>query len=78
MSDASHGTYRTLEEVEENKKHDPLCKLRDRMEAEGLLTDDEFTEIEQAAIAEVEDAAAFAEASPDPALDELYTDLYHD
>ncbi|MDH5805573.1 MAG: pyruvate dehydrogenase (acetyl-transferring) E1 component subunit alpha, partial [Gemmatimonadota bacterium] len=27
MSDAAHGTYRTLEEVEENKAHDPILKL---------------------------------------------------
>ena len=78
MSDASHGTYRTLEEVEESKKNDPIGKLCAALLDDGLLDHKEIEEIDTAAIAEVEDAVAFAESSPDPDPDELLTDVYHE
>ncbi len=78
MSDASHGTYRTLEEVEENKKNDPIGKLCGRLLDEELLSHEDIEAIDAEAIAEVEDAVAFAESSPDPDPEELYTDVYHD
>jgi pyruvate dehydrogenase E1 component alpha subunit len=78
MSDASHGTYRTLEEVEENKKNDPIGKLCHRLLDDGLVDHQEVEALDQEAIAEVEDAVAFAESSPDPDPQELYTDVYHD
>lgn len=78
MSDASHGTYRTLDEVEENKKNDPIGKLCGRLLDDEILSHKEIEAIEAEAIAEVEDAVAFAESSPDPDPEELYTDIYHD
>jgi len=78
MSDASHGTYRTLDEVEENKKNDPIGKLCGRLLDEEILSHKEIEATDAEAIAEVEDAVAFAESSPDPDLEELYTDIYHD
>ncbi len=78
MSDASHGTYRTLEEVEENKKNDPIGGLCGRLLDEQLLSHKDIEAIDTEAIAEVEDAVAFAESSPDPDPEELYTDIYHD
>ncbi len=78
MSDASHGTYRTLDEVEENKKNDPIGKLCGRLLDEEILSHKEIEAIDAEAIAEVEDAVAFAESSPDPGPEELYTDIYHD
>ncbi len=77
MSDASHGTYRTLDEVEENKKNDPIGKLCGRLLDEEILSHNEIEAIDAEAIAEVEDAVAFAESSPDPDPEELYTDVYH-
>ena len=78
MSDASHGTYRTLEEVEENKKNDPIGRLCGRLLDDELLSHKAIEAIDAEAIAEVEDAVAFAESSPDPDPEELYTDIYHD
>ena len=78
MSDASHGTYRTLEEVEENKKNDPIGKLCGRLMDEKILSHKDIEAIDSEAIAEVEDAVAFAESSPDPDPEDLYTDIYHD
>jgi pyruvate dehydrogenase E1 component alpha subunit len=78
MSDASHGTYRTLEEVEENKKNDPIGKLCARLLDDDLVTHKDIEEIDAEIIAEVEDAVAFAESSPEPEPEELFTDVYKD
>ena len=43
-----------------------------------LLSHKAIEAIDAEAIAEVEDAVAFAESSPDPDPEELYTDIYHD
>ncbi len=76
MSDAAHGTYRTKDEVEEFRKRDPITLLRDTMIDEGLLDDAGFEALDRQIQAEVEDAVTFAEESPDPAPEELYTDVY--
>jgi len=56
--------YREKAEVEAWRAHDPVQSLRDRMAGEGVLTDADVEAME-AQIAEiVDDAAAFAEASP--------------
>jgi len=76
MSDAAHGTYRTKEEVEQYRKRDPILLLRDRMIGDGLMDQAGYDALEKDVMAEVEDAASFADASPDPDLSELFTDVY--
>ncbi len=78
MSDPVHGVYRTQEEVEEEKRRDPIFRFFNQLEEQGLMTHDEFEALDDAARAEVEDAAEFADSSPDPAPDELYNDIYAD
>jgi TPP-dependent pyruvate/acetoin dehydrogenase alpha subunit len=56
--------YRQKTEVEAWKAHDPITSLRERMTAEGLLTDDDVEAMEVAVAQVVDDAAEFAEASP--------------
>jgi pyruvate dehydrogenase E1 component alpha subunit len=75
MSDAAHGTYRTKEEVEQYRQRDPIIVLRDRMLAEQLLDQAGYEALEKDVMAEVEDAAAFADQSPDPDPAELFTDV---
>ena len=77
MSDASHGTYRTLEEVEENKKNDPIGKFCSQLLDGGILHHKEIEDLDTEVIAEVEDAVAFAETSPDPDPEDLLADVYH-
>jgi pyruvate dehydrogenase E1 component alpha subunit len=76
MADPIHGHYRTKEELEEQKKRDPIQGLKRRLMEEGLLDEEEYAEMEQMVNREVEDALRFAEESPDPDLGELYTDVY--
>ena len=76
MSDPVHGVYRTKEEVEEEKAKDPIRVLIDQLTAADLLTEDELNAMDEKIKAEVEDAAEFAENSPDPEPDNLFTNVY--
>ncbi|MFO7261381.1 MAG: pyruvate dehydrogenase (acetyl-transferring) E1 component subunit alpha [bacterium] len=76
MSDPVHGVYRTKEEVEEAKKKDPIRIFIDLLREHGMLTEDELNEMDAKVQAEVEDAAEFADKSPEPPAEELYKDVY--
>lgn len=70
--------YRTREEVETYRARDPILVLEGRMEEAGLLSAKEKETLRAEAEAMAEEAAAFAEAGPEPAAEELYTDVYAD
>jgi pyruvate dehydrogenase E1 component alpha subunit len=70
------GPDRPADEEAAWKARCPIAKLRGELVNEGLLDDAGFTALEAAAVKEVEDAVAFALASPEPALDEIETDIY--
>jgi len=76
MSDPVSGVYRTKEEVEEAKKKDPIRILIDQLKEGGMITDAEVQAIDERVHQEVNDAAEFAERSPDPSPDDLYRDVY--
>jgi pyruvate dehydrogenase E1 component alpha subunit len=78
MSDPIHGHYRTKEEIEEQKKRDPLRGFQHRLMDEGLLSVEEYEEMEQQIAAELDDAVAFADGSSEPDPYELYTDVLRD
>jgi pyruvate dehydrogenase E1 component alpha subunit len=76
MSDPIHGHYRTREEVEGQRKRDPIAVWSQRLIAEGLLDDAGVKALDKSVVEEVEDAYQFAEQAPDPELEELYRDVY--
>ena len=76
MSDPIHGHYRTREEVEEQKRKDPIPALFHRLEAEDLMTQQEFDTMDAEIIAEAQDAVTFADQSPEPDAGELWKDVY--
>lgn len=78
MSDPSHGTYRTLEEVQEERKNDPINTFCHRLVDAGILTDAEFHAMDEEVIAKVERAAEFADASPVPERENIYRYVYAD
>ena len=57
--------YRPAEEVERWKQLDPILRLGEALQADGLATGGELEQIEAEVKAELEAAIAFAEASPD-------------
>jgi len=71
MSDPLHGVYRTKEEVEEQKKRDPISQLALKLKEEGALDDAALDAFDAEVRAVVEAAVQFADQSPDPDLAEL-------
>jgi pyruvate dehydrogenase E1 component alpha subunit len=78
MSDAASGTYRSKEELEDSMKRDPILLLHDRMRSEGQLSDGEFAKLDEEQKAICQDAWDFADASPEPPLENLMTDILVD
>ncbi|MCS7178530.1 MAG: pyruvate dehydrogenase (acetyl-transferring) E1 component subunit alpha [Anaerolineae bacterium] len=75
-SKSDAGRYRTREEVEEWKRKCPIQRFRQRLIEEGALSPEEADRIRDEAYAAVEAAVAFAEASPEPALESIEEGVY--
>jgi pyruvate dehydrogenase E1 component alpha subunit len=67
--------YRDKAEVERWKTHGPIHTFTDRLKAAGMLTEDEFLALDRAALAEVDAAAAFAEAAAWEPVADLLRDV---
>ncbi len=67
--------YRSRDEVDEYRKRDPIIYLKSRMEDEELISEEEWEAMVSKIDGIVDEAVRFAEASPEPALGELYTDI---
>src|SRR5438874_9813771 len=78
MSDPLHGVYRTKEEVEEQRKRDPISQLAGKLKEEGALDEGELDALDAEARAEAEEAVRFADQSPDPDVAELTTHVLAD
>ncbi len=78
MSDPLHGVYRTKEEVEEQKKRDPISHLALRLKEEGALDQAALDAFDAEVRGEVEAAVRFADESPDPDPGELHTGVLAD
>jgi pyruvate dehydrogenase E1 component alpha subunit len=76
MSDPIHGHYRTKEEVEDQRKRDPIPVWSQRLIAEGLTDEAAVKALDQEIIREVDDAYQFADEAPDPEAEELFADVY--
>ena len=75
MSDP--GKYRTRDEIDAVRKtRDPIDLLGERLESKGLADEARLKAIDGEVKAVVADAAEFARTAPEPAADELYTDIY--
>jgi pyruvate dehydrogenase E1 component alpha subunit len=68
--------YRTKEEVARWRERDPLISFGDRLVSEGVLDEDARRAIDEAAMARVDAAVEFADASPFPPAESLYNDVY--
>jgi pyruvate dehydrogenase E1 component alpha subunit len=67
--------YRTKEEIAEWRKRDPIGLVEARLMESGVA-EATLDEIKTEARAVVDEAVKFAEESPEPAREELYTDVY--
>jgi pyruvate dehydrogenase E1 component subunit alpha len=76
MRDPAAAVYRTKEEVEEEKRRDPIVGLRERLREAGALDAAAWQALVERVEARVNDAVAFAEASPEPPAEWLTADVY--
>ena len=75
MSDPAK--YRTREEVQKMRdERDPIENVRSMLLTGGHATEDELKAIDKQIKEVVNASAEFAKTSPEPALDELWTDIY--
>jgi pyruvate dehydrogenase E1 component alpha subunit len=74
MSDP--GKYRSKEEVEQMKENrDPIDMIRKVIMETGKFSEDDFKKIEKDVKSIVNEAAEFAQQSPEPDPSELWTDI---
>jgi pyruvate dehydrogenase E1 component alpha subunit len=77
MSDPAK--YRSRQEVQEMRtERDPIDRLRKTMLDGGLAEEETFKAIDKEIRAIVNEAASFAQDSPEPGPEELYKDVYLD
>jgi pyruvate dehydrogenase E1 component alpha subunit len=76
MSDPVSGVYRTKEDVEREKQKDPIRIFADLLAREGILSQEELVKQDEEVKRLSDEAADFAENSPEPGLEELYTEIY--
>jgi pyruvate dehydrogenase E1 component alpha subunit len=75
MSDPAK--YRSREEVDSKKdNHDPIENYKKYIIANKILSPEEIKKIEELVKKQVAEAVEFSENSPEPAEEELYTEIY--
>jgi pyruvate dehydrogenase E1 component alpha subunit len=74
MSDP--GNYRTRAEIEKYQERDPIKMFTARLKQDGVLSDPEIADIEAQIKEEVANAVRFADESPEPDPNELYSNVY--
>jgi pyruvate dehydrogenase E1 component alpha subunit len=75
MADPAHGHYRSKQEVEEERKRDPLLVLKQVLLDHKLGTETDFKQIEREVMDVVMASVKFADESPFPPPAALYEDI---
>jgi len=68
--------YRKQEEVRKYQENDPIGIYQNYLIEQGIATQEELQQIESQIEDEVRDAIEFAENSPEPDAEELFSDIY--
>ena len=74
MSDP--GKYRTTEEIKKEQERDPIVLFKESLLEAKIISDKDYEEIENRAKEATEKAVKFADESPLPDEEELFTDVY--
>jgi pyruvate dehydrogenase E1 component alpha subunit len=75
-SAADPGEQRSGDELEEWRRRDPVVAFGDRLMLAGVLSREDRERLDADARRLVDEAVAFAEASPEPAPESLHDDVY--
>jgi len=76
MRDPAGAVYRTKEEVEREKLRDPILLFREKIVSAGVLSEADVRAVEKDVNDRVDEAVAYADASPEPPDEWLFTDIY--
>jgi pyruvate/2-oxoglutarate/acetoin dehydrogenase E1 component/TPP-dependent pyruvate/acetoin dehydrogenase alpha subunit len=68
--------YRTRDEEAEWRKRDPIKVMKEKMAAVGMLSEEEFTQLEELVKQKLDGAMGFADLSPEPAPEDVFTDVF--
>ncbi|OHE75192.1 MAG: pyruvate dehydrogenase (acetyl-transferring) E1 component subunit alpha [Verrucomicrobia bacterium RIFCSPHIGHO2_12_FULL_41_10] len=79
VADANSKKYRTPEEIEAYKaEHDPITLWQNQLIQEKILTETALEAMDEEIKAEAAASAEFAEASPWPDPESIFTDIYYE
>ena len=70
--------YRDKEEEQEWKRRDPVVTFRRELLQSRAASEENIAKIEHSVDEEIAEAVAFADASPNPAHDEMFKDIYRE
>ncbi len=70
--------YRQADEVKKYQENDPIGIYRNYLVREGIASDSELDQVEGVVEEETREAIQFAESSPEPAPEQLFSDIYAD
>jgi pyruvate dehydrogenase E1 component alpha subunit len=70
--------YRTEQELEEWQKRDPITRFRRYLEKKQIWSEPDEKKAHEDANKEIDEAIAYAEQIPRPAVETLFTDVYAD
>jgi pyruvate dehydrogenase E1 component alpha subunit len=65
-----------MDGVEEQKQKDPITRFIELLKDNGQLTDEELKTMDAEIQKVCDEAAEFADNSPEPGLEDLYTHVY--
>ncbi len=74
MSDPAK--YRTKDELDKFKAQDPIELLKSAMKDAGMITDEDYQNLDKQIKQTVQEAVDFAENSDEPAIETIYEDVY--
>jgi pyruvate dehydrogenase E1 component alpha subunit len=79
VADANAKVYRTKEEIEQyENQFDPITRWKHTLINEGVITEEDFRQLNREALEEAEASAQFAEQSPWPQESDITADVYHE
>jgi pyruvate dehydrogenase E1 component alpha subunit len=68
--------YRTSDEEQENEANDPIENLAKFLVSSGVMEESDIKTMNKELRGEIREAVKWAEASPEPGIEELYKDVY--
>jgi TPP-dependent pyruvate/acetoin dehydrogenase alpha subunit len=69
-------TYRSRDEEDEWKQYDPIPRYRNWLVDQGVAVAGELSHVESEVEQTIQDAIAFAEASPEPTPQDVYLGMF--